>query len=153
MLEITEDSHVDHGLTPAMLEHIKRRFADREEFFIQTIELPAKDDGSPAYLGDVECALVGPALGFDPITDEDEIVNYVVRPGRKWASRVVEWGRKERTLLVTVIAGPHGDRPCVLYTAYGGPLAPREPGDPAIASWDELEASRRFWSEHALVAD
>jgi hypothetical protein len=39
---------------------------------------------------------------------------------------------------------------CVLFTAYGGPAAPREPGDSSIASWEELTQSRRFWAQHAL---
>jgi hypothetical protein len=41
--------------------------------------------------------------------------------------------------------------PCVLYTAYGGPQAPREPGDPAIKDFAEQAASEIFWSEHALA--
>lgn len=51
------------------------------------------------------------------------------------------------TRLVTVIAGPHGDDACVLYTAFGGPLAPQEPGDPGCK---DVEASTKFWAEHAL---
>lgn len=143
MLEITKDSHTDHALNAGVIKYIEQRFADREAFFVETFELPAK-------AGTVECSLVGPVLGYDPIPES--MVDYVVRGDRKYASRVVEWGEKERTRLVTVIAGPHDGRPCVLYTAYGGPRAPREPGDPAIASWEELEASRKFWSVHALIA-
>ena len=79
-------------------------------------------------------------------------VKYVVRPGRHHASRMC--GGECKPLLVrtvTVIAGPHEGDPCVLYTAYGGPCAPREPGDPTIASWDELLESRSFWAKHALI--
>lgn len=53
--------------------------------------------------------------------------------------------RQVRT--VTVIAGPHDGQPCVLFTAFGGPLAPQEPGDPGCKDPD---ASRAFWAEHAL---
>jgi hypothetical protein len=36
---------------------------------------------------------------------------------------------------------------CILYTAFGGPLAPQEPGDPGCK---DPEASAAFWREHAL---
>jgi hypothetical protein len=48
--------------------------------------------------------------------------------------------------LVTIVCGPH-DGALVLFTAYGGPEAPREPAD------DPSEKSRDFWSVHALAAD
>ncbi len=37
---------------------------------------------------------------------------------------------------------------CVLYTAFGGPPTPQEPDDPGCK---DVEASRRFWAEHALA--
>ncbi len=37
---------------------------------------------------------------------------------------------------------------CILYTVYGGPAAPQEPDDPQCK---DVEASRAFWSEHALA--
>ena len=51
--------------------------------------------------------------------------------------------------MMTVIGGPDGDDPCVLYTAFGGPAAPREPWDPSLdeAGW---AASLAFWEAHAL---
>jgi hypothetical protein len=36
---------------------------------------------------------------------------------------------------------------CILYTAFGGPQAPQEPGDPTCK---DIAASTVFWSEHAL---
>ena len=53
---------------------------------------------------------------------------------------------------MTVVAGPHDGHPCVLYTAYGGPIAPREPWDPALTDTlgIDLAASLTFWREHAL---
>ena len=38
--------------------------------------------------------------------------------------------------------------PCVLYTAFGGPLAPQESGDPGCK---DPAASTTFWREHALA--
>jgi hypothetical protein len=42
--------------------------------------------------------------------------------------------------------------PCMLYTAFGGPLAPKEPGDPTLKD-SEREESEKFWSQHALVEE
>ncbi len=137
-----------------------KKFGDRNAFFKETFELPPE-------FGTVPCALVGPAVGMPPISEDD--VYYIIRGGRKIASRM--WsgpidpsftpsvGDAPRYLapiqpqvrMLTVIAGPHKDEPCVLYTAYGGPLAPRSPGDNDIASWEELLESREFWSKHALI--
>jgi len=38
--------------------------------------------------------------------------------------------------------------PCILYTAFGGPLAPQEPGDPGCKNVPE---STVFWRVHALA--
>jgi hypothetical protein len=102
----------------------------------------------------------------DPAVPEDVVV-HAPRGSRSWPSRLVERITR-RTRLVTVIAGPHeetcrvceegrdhlatcpGKRkyPCVLYTAFGGPPAPQEPGDP---SCKDPMASTAFWREHALA--
>lgn len=150
-------SHLDHHLTQAQREHIATVFADRHEFFLETIELPPE-------LGTVPCSLRGPAVEGAPVPEG--AVRYMVRGPRKYASRVIDLAPApyldlslpSQVRTVTVIAGPAGPEDglpfaaaCVLYTAYGGPGAPREPGDPAISSWEELVASRAFWSEHALL--
>jgi hypothetical protein len=41
---------------------------------------------------------------------------------------------------------------CILYTAFGGPLTPKEPGD-ATLSGEERQESFKFWSQHALSAN
>jgi hypothetical protein len=140
-LKITKDSHVDHGLTSEVLDHIKERFADRDAFFIETFQLPVE-------LGKVFCGLYGPLMGDDPVPED--IVYYGIRDGRKVATRMIQAPyRMVRTL--TVIAGPHGEDSCVLYTAFGGALTEREPGDPDIKSLEDLEKSRKCWAEHALA--
>lgn len=168
-MKITKDSHLDHELTVGQLDYIKKKFADRTAFFKETFELPTD-------LGTVPCALIGPAVGMAPIPED--MVGYMIRNGRKCAARVHKDGPKFQALtvsedpaasdspmqytwrpfpkvpqvrMVTVIAGPHNGDSCVLYTAYGGPLAPRSPGDPDIQSWDELLESREFWAQHALI--
>lgn len=133
---------MDHGLTDAQLEHLLERFADRAGFLIETVELPAE-------LGLTRCALYGPAMGDAPVAEAD--VLYARRAGRAGDSRMVR--RHQRpTALVTVVAGPHDGQPCVLYTAYPGPAAPREPWDPGLDDAGRAEAEA-FWAQHALSTD
>ena len=140
MLKITSDSHTDHALTQDHLDFITSTFADKDAFFIKTLELPASLAGLPS-------AIYGPISGDSPVSDEDTTM--VVRGDRKGASRMVQReGRLSRSL--TVIAGPHGDEGCILYTAYGGPRAPKEPFD--CAEGKEREESEVFWADHALAA-
>ena len=138
MLKITADSHTDHGLTEHALAWIESQFADRDGFFIATVDLPED-------LGPLTCALYGPIMG-DPEVSENDVI-HGTRGTRAWESRLIE--RHARlTRKLTVIAGPHGEDPCILYTAFGGPLAPQEPGDPGCK---DVAASRVFWSKHALA--
>lgn len=139
-MKLHADSHIDHGLTANQLAHIVERFADRTEFFKETIELPPE-------LGDAPCDLYGPAMGDAPIAESE--VHYRKRGAqRTWESRCVHRNSERRTRSVSVIAGPHAGEACVLYTAFGGPVAPQEPGDPGCK---DADASRAFWAEHALV--
>lgn len=138
-MKLHKDSHLDHGLTDRQLALVLERYGDHQGVFAVTFELPE------GY-GDLPCDLRGPALGDAPIP-ESEVV-YRRRSDRAWPSRVLEVAYPRRTRLVTVIAGPHDGEPCVLYTCYGGPQAPQEPGDPGCR---DLEASRRFWAEHAIA--
>jgi hypothetical protein len=159
-------SHVDHSLTEDQLRYLLDRFADRQSFFIETITLPRE-------LGTVPCGLYGPVMG-DPSIGEDEIT-YAPRGSRAWNSRLIELPTRQQHE-VTVIAGPHEEpcwhcdgsggigswkaripcwtcdhgkvkHACILYTAFGGPLAPQEPGDPGCK---DPEASAAFWRDHAL---
>lgn len=142
MLIITPDSHLDHNLTLPQLQHLLQRFKDRDAFFIETLELPAELD-----LKLLRCALVGPLVGDEPVTEDQ--VKWVERGERKYPSRMVK-GVWRPTSQLTVIAGPHEDHSCILYTAYGGPLAPKEPDDPTLKD-SEREASEAFWGTHALA--
>lgn len=135
-----KDSHLDHGLSEPVIEYLLTTFADRSAFFTATIELPPE-------LGTVPCGLFGPLMGDPPVTD----AFYGRRNGRPYDSRLVRRPKRDvRT--VTVIAGPHDGLPCVLFTAFGGPMAPREPGDPALAP-EQIPVSKAFWDDHALAVE
>lgn len=132
------DSHVDHGLTEAQLDYLLQRFADRGAFFIETITLPLE-------LGTVPCGIYGPLVGDAAV--HDDAVIYARRGDRTWDSRLIDRPAREQRQ-VTVIAGPHDGHACVLYTAFGGPAAPQEPGDPGCKDPAESAA---FWRDHALA--
>jgi hypothetical protein len=132
------DSHLDHGLTEAQVRYVFDRFADRDTFFIETVTLPDE-------LGTVPCGLYGPRMG-DAAIGETEI-SYSTRGTRAWTSRLIDLPPRHQRE-VTVIAGPHDGQPCVLFTAFGGPLAPQEPGDPGCK---DPVASAAFWRDHALA--
>ena len=138
-MKITAAAHLDHALTPDHIAFIAAKFADRQAFFIETVTL---DEGLSA----LPCGLHGPVLGDGPVPEAE--VAYAVRGARAGVSRLVERPARE-VRMMTVIGGPDGDDPCVLYTAFGGPAAPREPWDPSLdeAGW---AASLAFWEAHAL---
>lgn len=138
-MKITSDSHTDHALSPEHVTFIEFVFGTRDAFFIETVAIPP-------YLPPLPCNLHGPATGGKPI-QEAEVV-YLRRGERPEASRMVV-REPVPTRLLTVIGGPHGNEPCILYTAYGGPLAPREPWDLSLDD-EGREESAAFWAIHAL---
>lgn len=140
-MKVIEESHLDHGLTQSQIDFVANLFRDRSEFFIETVELPEE-------LGLVPCGLHGPTMGDPPVPEEE--VSYVARGNRGGESRVCDRPTRLQNK-VTVIAGPHGDEQCVLYTAFGGPQAPKEPYD-AVGD-EERAASEAFWAVHALSAE
>lgn len=135
-------SHVDHGVPVGTLQYALEHFSDRDKFFAEVLHLPEGFPGVPS-------ALYGPLAGDDPVAEDD--VYYVIRGSRACASRMVP--RRDRLVrTLVVIAGPApGEEGMVLYTCYGGQLAPREPGDISIRTWEEVVASREFWAQHALA--
>lgn len=135
-------SHVNHDVPAGTLQYALEYFADRDKFFVETITLPDEFPGVPS-------ALYGPLAGDEPVAEGD--VYYAIRGSRACASRMVP--RRDRLVrTLVVIAGPTpGEEGMVLYTCYGGQLAPREPGDTSIGTWEEVIASREFWAQHALA--
>ena len=142
-MKIVSESHLDHSLREDQIAYLLEKFADRDGFFIETIELPES-------LGTVPCGLHGPVMGDEPVPESE--VTYAKRGDRNGESRLVN--RPTRPVRqVTVIAGPHGEGKCVLYTAFGGPLANPEPFDEkANVDPKTLRDCKEFWSEHALSA-
>jgi hypothetical protein len=136
-MKIVKDSHMDHGLCDEIIAEITEKFADKDGFFIETFE---------AVSGEAPCGLYGPIVGDAPVDERD--VYYTKRGDREYDSRMVKLPMR-MTNTITVIAGPHEDDACVLYTAYAGPQAPMEPGDPKQNA-AEVEDNKVFWAKHAL---
>jgi hypothetical protein len=142
MLTITKDSHLDHGLSPGHVAYIQRSIDSRiasgnMEPGVNVVELVL-----PPSMSGLHTAL------YADVPEAE--VTYAVRGARKCASRLVD--RPMRwTRWCTVVVGPGEGNPHVLYTAYGGKAAPREPGDPSLATLEEWQASKAFWSTHALA--
>jgi hypothetical protein len=140
-MRITNDSHVDHNLSELHLQFILEAFGSREGFFIATLELPE-------HLAPLPCGLYGPLMGDAPV-GEDE-VTYVRRGNRPGDSRMTHrQPRKVRQM--TIICGPH-EGETIMFTAYGGPCAPREPWDESLST-AEREESVAFWKDHALAEE
>lgn len=141
MLRLNAKSHTDH--VPALvLGYVLGRFTNRTGFFTDTFELPD-------FLDTLPLGLYGPACGDPPVTESEVVYNW--RTGRDWPSRCVNRVRRQ-TRTCTVIAGPFEGQDCVLYTVFGGPLAPPEVKDPVLLK-DEAKylAAVEFWRDHALV--
>lgn len=112
-------------------------------FFIDTFKLPED-------LGTLPGALYGPVVGDEPVSDTK--CEFRVRGTRKGPSKLLN-APSRPTRICTVIAGPSKDVDegnVALYTAYGGPLAPKEPWDCDPES-EEHTKSVAFWSSHALA--
>ena len=133
-----QKSHTDH-ISKKILVWVMHHFREKKAFFTETVQIP---DGLPA----VTCGLYGPLMGDDPVPEEE--VRYQVRDGREWPSRLVNKPMR-LTREITIIGGPYESLTCILYTAFGGPLAPREPGDPTLDQ-DQRAESEAFWKTHAL---
>lgn len=140
---ITNESHLDHGgLTIAHLRYVLKQFGERDGFFIEQIEFPDE-------LGELDCGLYGPIMGDEPVTTD--IVIGEQKRDSGGVARIVDLPPR-RTRKAVVIAGPRKSHDCVLFTVYGGPLAPRQPGDESLESEADIAESADFWSQHALSA-
>jgi hypothetical protein len=138
-MKITSKTHLDHAITGDHLAFIMSKFKDKQAFFLETVEMPE-------HLGSLPCGLHGPLMGDAPVPESE--VTRAVRGDRPGPSRMCD--RPARMVrFMTVVGGPDEEGETILYTAYGGRVAPREPWDRGLNEEQRAE-SEQFWSEHAL---
>jgi hypothetical protein len=150
-INITADSHADHLDSDTMslvLGMVTRKECSLKVglpgFQIHEVTLP---EGQT-----VASALRGPLTGEAPVSEAE--VHYGTRGGRPNVSRLTNLPSTQDGR-VTVLIGQEKDSPegeWGLITAYGGPHAPQEPGDPYLAA-EGLEDAVAFWAAHALSVD
>ena len=137
--------HADHGISEAQMDYIARTTMtimdldpNLSGFFIRQVAIPPE-------LGEVPCGLYGPAMGDDPVGDDE--VTYESRGDRPWKDRLIN--KPMRPVQYVQVIGIEDHGKYTVFTVYGGPLAPQNPSDP---SNEDVESSKQFWAEHALVA-
>lgn len=133
--------HADHGVAEETLAWAVSQVVPG--FFARTFELPA---GAPDLLN----GLYGPACG-DPPVGEEEVLRRHRSPDRP-LSRMVRRPQRPTRLLTVIGIAPMTGEEAVVYTAYGGPMAAREPGDASLVLGSpEHEEAVAFWATHALA--
>ena len=168
------DSHVDHSLTEGQLRYLLDRFADQHAFFLETLELPEDLGTVPCGLyGPIvgDPPVVEAEVSYAPRGTRAWSSRLIDRSTRPTRQVTVIAGPHEETCTTCEgkligLAAPGEDtygwvvgcdhcsdtgklkHACVLYTAFGGPASPQEPGDPGCK---DLAASAEFWREHALA--
>lgn len=142
---ITEFSRLDPDLRASHIAFILDRFKGRRDAFVETFHLPST-------LPSLQCALVGPVMGDDPVAES--LCFYTKRGDRAFTSRLCHWAPRE-TWLLTVSAAPgalprdEDDDVMELLEVYAGPETVPEMCDPRLPV-DKVTASIAFWSEHAF---
>lgn len=133
-IKIHKDSHLDHGLTDAHLEWVCGLLVEVDDKpVVSTLRFPD-------HLPPLPCAL------HSGVPEGEAF--YEVRGDRNGKSRMC---RRENymTRVITLVTGHHDGQDGVLFTAYGGPEAKREPWDVPDGTPERCE-SESFWSTHAL---
>lgn len=144
-MKIVKVHHADHGVPFSTLEWALERIAPTAGFFAVTVDLP---DGHAPLLS----ALYGPLAGDPPVEDEDVV--YVQRTPDRPLSRMVRRPPRptHRLTVIGIVTGEGDDKGAVLFTAYGGELAEREPGDGSLVPGSPEHArAAAFWAVHALA--
>lgn len=133
--------HTDHNVSEAAIRWALETIREGAGFFAKTFLLPDA-------FADLSNALHGPACGDPPVPEAE--VFYAQRSPDRPPSRLCKRApRKSRLLTVIGIRAAAGGA-SLIFTAYGGPMAAREPGDPNLTTPEEIEEARAFWAAHAL---
>ncbi len=134
--------HADHGVSEASLVWAVSQVPS-PGFFARTFELPPEEP-------DLLNGLYGPSCGDPPV--EDAVTFTRQRSPDRPLSRMVRRPARPTRLLTVIGVAPQEGEEAVIYTAYGGPLASREPGDSSLVLGSpEHREAVAFWATHALA--
>ena len=153
MIQVTEASHADHLSTETLnwvLGCIGSGEADKVADFGNFRIYVATLCSETSPQATVPSALRGPETGESPVSESD--AHYGTRGGRPNVSRLTRLPSTQDNRVTVLTSRADENADWTLITAYGGPLAPQEPGDPFLPA-EKLAASVKFWSEHALSVD
>lgn len=147
---VTKSSHCDHLPAPILSEVLDK--LAKGQSTVKVLIPGALAIAEVSVSTPVLCSLRGPTT--DGKTVHESQAWYSVRgEGRPNVSRMTDLPATESTTVTVVVVGletftteSFGGN---LATAYGGPLAPQEPGDPYLPA-DKLAESVAFWADHAL---
>lgn len=131
--------HADHGILDSHMAVITNLFTEAGEgFLLRTVTLPED-------CADLLSGIHGPITGDEPVPSAE--VHWAKRGERPGLSRLCTRDPRP-TRLMTVIGIREGDV-IKVFTAYGGPCAPREITDPNLPP-EAAEEACAFWAQHAL---
>lgn len=130
--------HSDHGISESTIRWAIETIQPTG-FFLRTLELPYEHKS-------VMNALYGPMSGDAPVPESE--VHYKKRSSDRPPSRMINRPLRP-TRQITIIGVAEGKN-IKVFTAYGGPAAEREPGDPTMSEAEQA-AAETFWREHALA--
>jgi hypothetical protein len=170
------ESHFDHGLNDAQRKYFLELFAARDSFFIETVTMPS-------HLGYVPCGLFGPLMGDTPIPEAEVGYDVrgtrawqsrlVERTPRQVRQVTVIAGPYEETcgrcggtgsfygLAIPPDNGPFNcdcengtiKHACIVYTMFGGPKAPREPGELRLKRDAAEKARMKYLQDYEYTPD
>ena len=175
-LTVVSESHLDHGFTAQQKQYLLELFGDRTAFFLEQVVLPEELGTVPCALHGPATgrppvpdsltyrAKRGNRSWESRMTDlppvQSRMVVVIGGPHEEKCNICDEYGMFYSIGAAMRFGGGDGmvrcpkcngqkviKYACVLYTMYGGPVAPQEPGDPNCKNLGDSEA---FWSQHAL---
>ena len=152
---VTETSHADHMPESTLAVVLSELAAGRGTVRVAFPGLAIAEVELPAAVDSVLCSLRGPTTGEAAVTESQAF--YGTRgDNRPNLSRLTNLpATQSRTVTVIVVGTETAEDGTVtgsLATAYGGPLAPQEPGDPYLSA-EALPAAQAFWATHALSVE
>jgi len=147
LINIVPESHADHLSAEALDLTLRavERGESRAKIGAPTFQIHEVDLGF-----EVACALRGPETGEAPVLETE--CHYGTRGGRPNVSRLTNLPATTSRTVTVLICRENEEAHWSLITAYGGPLAPQEPGDPHLPA-EGLGAAVAFWAQHALSVD